>query len=498
MSSFFEALEQGYTPDQVLGYLSKSIPQMGSLIKKAQRSGYPAQQILGFLSKNFDTEDRTGMSTSERYASNRRSDSERTKYGLQLAGAAIATPLAARAAQSALSRAIPSSLQALIPGGSGASPGPSNPTSLGATHPLGTESVPTQGVAPQGTQTQVSSSSQPPISPSIPNQASPIQPEEISNIPELIKKHGFERQIEEVSKNVKDPKGVAAILFNKFPKEMQALQKEAGKPMEDVVAEYMGSQPEAVNQPDVEPTPEAAPTPEIEMKALPGESTAKVQSRLKLNYAEAAELVKQRDSQEKTPEFEPLKIEKGSLAASPQGVGEVKEIRNGKAIIEVDGKKHQVNEDELIQSPIPEKDLGELFEEMQAEIEKQTGQEISRNVEYAAYSPENNELLYKPHSGGFYVYDNIEPEVADELVNLLTLRRSSGNNYIGPWVKGTKSPIGSRMYDLIKKLQAERGGKGNEYRGKYQTIYDALEPAREAKKRLHEERRKKAKKPRPN
>ena len=50
------------------------------------------------------------------------------------------------------------------------------------------------------------------------------------------------------------------------------------------------------------------------------------------------------------------------------------------------------------------------------------------------------------------------------------------------------------MYQLIKKLQSERGGKGNEYKNRYETVYDALEPAKIASKRKHEERKKKAKK----
>lgn len=52
------------------------------------------------------------------------------------------------------------------------------------------------------------------------------------------------------------------------------------------------------------------------------------------------------------------------------------------------------------------------------------------------------------------------------------------------------------MYQLIKKLQSERGGKGNEYKNKFMTIYDALEPAKKALKERYAERKKKAKKPR--
>ncbi len=102
------------------------------------------------------------------------------------------------------------------------------------------------------------------------------------------------------------------------------------------------------------------------------------------------------------------------------------------------------------------------------------------------------------------MYDDISPEDIEALTNLLTQRKSTGDNFIGRWEAGTESPIGAAMYQLIKKLQSERGGKGNEYKNRFETIYDALEPAKEALKKRYEEQKrrereanpKKAKKPR--
>lgn len=464
-SQLLGALSSGFTSKQIMDFLLRKFPQHSDKIKDALKAGFTVEQVIKFLGGGREAVNQISPSTTE-HEQTRDIDIQRgqdvNQMALKGAGAAALAGGAALGApmlQSALQRAAPQLM------GPGSIIGGSNPLKGQNTTPIG--QPPTTPISPQSS---VSLPQQPPslVSPSIPNVPAPVQPEGISNIPELIKKHGFEKQIEAVSKNVKDPKGVAAILFNKFPKEMQKLQKEAGKPMEDVVAEYMQSNVKPLDT--VESEPKAPMTRE--------EALGKFRDNLIAKHST----------------IEPIK--KGETVASPQGIGEIKEIRNGKAIIEVDGKKHQINEDELIQSPIPEKDLGELFEELQGEIEKQTGKQISRNVEYAAYSPENNELLYKPHSGAFYVYENIPPEIADELVNLMTKRRTSGENHIGAWEKGSESPIGSRMYDLIQQLQSIMGGKGKEYRGKYQTIYDALEPAREAKKRLHEERKKKAKKPR--
>ena len=52
------------------------------------------------------------------------------------------------------------------------------------------------------------------------------------------------------------------------------------------------------------------------------------------------------------------------------------------------------------------------------------------------------------------------------------------------------------MSALIKKLQAERGGKGNEYSGKFEKVYDYLEAGKVAarKKYLEGKKKNKAKK----
>lgn len=459
MTAFFEALEQGYSPEQVIGYLSKAIPQMSPMIKKAQKAGYPAQQILGFLSKNFESEERRGMSESEIHAANRRSDAERVKYGLQLGAAAIATPLAARAVQGALARALPSSLTQGV-----GLPGIGNDNLVQSSHlPPQVQQLPTEM---QSTLQQSQNiSSQPPVSSNIPQQTQPIQPQVITNnISEVINKHGLGKHIDELSQNIKDPKAIAAVLYNKFPKEMKAFQKDAGKPMEDAITEYMqgnmnGAASAAQMKPQIEKQVETESTPLVE---------------------------------------EPLiKIERGHNVLSPQGMGEVREVRNGQAIVEIDGKKHKVSEDELIQSPIPEKELADLYEDLISGIEKTTGKQVSRNVDWAGYDPNTNELAYKPHgSDKLYAYEDISPEDVELLTSLLTQRKSTGENFIGAWSAGTESPIGAAMYQLIKKLQAERGGKGSEYKNKYETIYDALEPAKKAAKERHAERKKKAKKPR--
>jgi len=177
------------------------------------------------------------------------------------------------------------------------------------------------------------------------------------------------------------------------------------------------------------------------------------------------------------------KLTKNSTVIAPQGVGEVKEIRNGKAIVEIDGKRHQIDEDELESSPIPEKDLADLYDELIEGIEGETGEDVSRMVQWAGYNPETNTLQFLPHTGKLYKYGNISEEDAALLTDILSTRKTSGSNFIGAWKAGSKSPIGAALSKLIRKLQSERGGKGNEYEETHEPIYSAYEPAIEAKKR---------------
>ena len=124
-------------------------------------------------------------------------------------------------------------------------------------------------------------------------------------------------------------------------------------------------------------------------------------------------------------------------------------------------------------------------------MEKETGEDVSRMVQWAGYNPETNTLQFLPHSGKLYKYGDISPEDAALLTDILSTRKTTGANFIGAWKAGSKSPIGAALSKLIRKLQSERGGKGKEYEETHEPIYSAYEPAIEAKK---EKARKKKKK----
>jgi hypothetical protein len=444
MNPIFQAIDQGYSPEEILRYITRIAPSLVPKVEKAVSNGYALKEILGFLAQTSMKEDNRGLSESEIHGRNTRIASEMGQKGLMAAGALAATPIAASAVRSAFSRALPQSL-------TGGLLGPSNSINPDGAGPSQSASVPTLQTNP-GQSPQLPSSSQPPVNAgNITQQQQITQPEVKSIDPSaLLEKSGLKKHVDELSKRTKDPKKIAALLYNRFPAEMKQFQAEAGKNMEDAIGDYLGENPVSDN-----------------LKA----------------------------TEEKTTTEQQPKIEKSSIVASPNGIGEVKELRNGEALIDISGKLHKAKEEELIQSPLPEKDLADLYNDVISGIEKESGQQVSRNVYWAGYDPNTNELAYLPHDGGLYIYDDISPDDAKELTNLLSQRKSTGQNYIGAWTKGSSSPIGAQMYQLIQRLQKERGGKGSEYANKFMKVYDALELAKSAAKKQYEERKKKAKKP---
>jgi hypothetical protein len=451
VNPILQAIDEGYSAEDVIKYIAKVMPTLVPKVQKAVSNGYSLKEIVGFLAKSSSNQDISGLSTSQIHARNRQVDSKLAQKGLMAAGALAASPIAASAVRSAFSRALP---RQIVQGAIHQNGGVDIPVGLSQSQ---------QPIFPQGQEIQSinqtqkpplqsSSASQPPVNaPNIQQQQQQIQPEvKTINVNELLSKSGLKKHVDELSKRTKDPKQIAALLYNRFPAEMKEFQAKAGKNMEDALQDYLGENPVSDN-----------------LKA----------------------------TEEKTTTEQQPKIEKSSIVASPNGIGQIRSIRNGEALIDIGGKLHKAKEEELIQSPLPEKDLADLYNDVISGIEKESGQQVSRNVYWAGYDPNTNELAYLPHDGGLYIYDDISPNDAKELTNLLSQRKSTGQNYIGAWTKGSSSPIGAQMYQLIQRLQKERGGKGSEYANKFMKVYDALELAKSAAKKQYEERKKKAKKP---
>jgi len=293
----------------------------------------------------------------------------------------------------------------------------------------------------------------------------------------------FHKMAKDMLDTGNDPETIAGAFKKFYPEKVKKYEEATGQPIDGAVQDFASQ-----NMPE-----------KPQEKALPVSSPI---------MEEGLQAVEKTTTPIAEPTTTPIKKEKGSTVALPNGdIGEITHIRQGIATVNANGKEFRRKVEELIEPPMEQKDLAELYKDLVSGIEEKTGEEVSRMVNWAGYDPKTNELAFVPHLGALYVYDNISPEDAAELTSILSTRKSTGENFIGAWKQGSKSPIGAAMYKLIQKLQKERGGKGSEYKGKYEKIYDAFElPKIEAKTKISEkkkllkekedDKKRKAKKPR--
>lgn len=464
MNQIFSALESGFTPDRILKYIKKIDPDLAIKVNTAMQGGHSIEQILSFISKN-------GSKISKAFVPSKQGNiyQEARKSvhpALKNAGAFAGTALAGSAGAYALTRSIPQAAQQLIPevaeaaaGKTPIPPAPSIPqvakSNLPSTPPqfakqagqeliesnrkaeIGRELIASRNVQPQPIQPQAS---QQPPSPS------PIPQQTVAPLP-----HPLQKQVSAMLDAGNDVDSIAGALQSTQPRIVKEYEKATGQPIAEAVQNFASQ-----NMPE-----------KPQEKALPFSSPI---------MEEGLQAIEKTTTPIAEPTTIPIKKEKGSTVALPNGdIGEIVDIRQGIATVNANGKEFRRKVEELIEPPMEQKDLAELYKDLVSGIEEKTGEEVSRMVNWAGYDPKTNELAFVPHLGALYVYDNISPEDAAELTSILSTRKSTGENFIGAWKQGSKSPIGAAMYKLIQKLQKERGGKGSEYKGKYEKIYDAFE-----------------------
>jgi len=468
--NFASYLASGYTPDLILQFVDKVFPNIGKAARNAKKFGKSAEEIVRTLSqlsaKQLAKADKRGDILNfdnplERANAAARDDS---RNPLLQGAKTLGTGLMAAGATAAALKGIPLLVEGLAPKQQSPEVNPSTPYQSTIQPSLQEGGIPAMDQGPTVLPQDLSKIAQGNIpkeiqqSQAIPQQPNPQisapsaqQPPSIDSAA-IIREMGLEPKINNLLAQGKSPEQISQEVVGGFnPKQRKIFT-------------------EKVQKGAIPPT----------FDALIRDYAAKATNR--------ATIAPQSEESRQKPV-------KGDLIALPNGeIGELEHIKEKQALVKSDGRLHKVNADEMIASPLPARDLADLYEELIGGIEKETGEEVSRNVNWAGYDPGTNTLAYLTHLGALYVYDDISPEESNQLTSLLNKRKTTGENFIGAWKQGTQSPIGAAMAALIKKLQAERGGKGSEYSGKFLTIYDALEPAKKAANKKHEEMKKKRKK----
>lgn len=302
----------------------------------------------------------------------------------------------------------------------------------------------------------------------------PISPSDV------IRRTKLDSVIESMGKDKISPEQIGEYISQSYPDHASYVEEQTKEPLVNSIYRYLGKKQKAPKLIDELHNQFNKGYPSGTQSPIPQSQSQNIDQ---VQSPESVEKIQDGHQGKIAKSTEKAKIQNSDVVSLPDGqIGIIEEIKKDHAVVDVNGKKRPVKLEEIEQIPISQKDLADLHEELINGIEKETGQQVSRNVNWAGYEPDTNRLAYLPHDGAFYIYDDISPEDAKELTNLLTKRKTTGENFIGAWEKGTESPIGAAMSALIQRLQRGRGGKGKEYSGKFQTVYSAYEPAVKAAK----------------
>lgn len=440
MTALLSALGAGVSSKKILDYLMRKSPELAPKISTALASGLSAEKILKWFSKdkNFgklksSMENEYPMQQNANplvQAQNIRnqnlgqdSASALQRHLPSIAGgltAAVAAPYATRAAQGVLARALPSSLTGI----GSQSPSGISQAIQNVVNPDISSMVSPSG-SPQEQNQLKSSSFQPPVNPTIAQPEASNLPQVKSNIAtEILNKFpGVEAKINDMLASKNTPEAIAQYFKQFNPNQTKKLEKEAGVSIQEIISEYVAKK-QTEEPAHVEPQGQELDVPE------------------------------------ETGEVEPVKIETGHTVASPQGIGEVKAIRNGKAIIEVDGKKHQVNEDELETEP----------EEVKTSTLEFNPSSVPEELRSAplneVYLPHDRRHVTIKYNAGLkpirYIYfrkDNqpIPTDYINKIVEGVQLPVTSGLNFWGAWDASKSDSRGSANYEELVSNSQEEG-----------------------------------------
>lgn len=422
MGAFLSALGSGISAKKILDYLMRKSPELKPKITSALASGLSAEKILSFFSKDQNFE-KLKSSMQDQY------QTENNANPLVQAENIRSKNLGSDMA-SGLQRQAPQLL------GTAAALG----TSYALSRAIPKILQPAGGISPQTIQGQIQSqtptipqTSQIPI---IQNDATSIaQPtnteklKEILNPKEFLEKNGLLETVEELLKRGNTPEQAAAAL---------GIQRSGNAKID----------------------PELLANIEEYAKKTPIDEKISLET-------------------EKQESKNPI-ISKKEIVASPQGIGEVKEIRNGKALVEIDGKLHKIDVEDL---------EGEAEDVIQTVQDLLKIPEIDKSsiVSLFTYDPDERKMYIQFHTGDTYKYLDVDPEKVLTVANKMGIPVTQGKNIFGAWSPKDKKSLGATLIKEVindpKYKKPNKGEPSNPNYIKLETLYDYWENLRKKPKR---------------
>jgi len=508
------AFAQGFTADQVIQYLVRHSPQYARQIASATGVGYTPKQILQYITKNNPKERAAATEYEEIRNKDQQNRTNANKAVIGGALAATAVPIAASAGSAALSRALPQTMRNQAPqianamGSDGLNPN--------------TSSAPTAPIMPQASSNQIPSQ-QPPIDLGNANIQQPVdieQPKQNSSIVDKLysgfekgRDKGFDFESDAFLKVAKRMKSTGEIRskedFEKFFNLFDA-KKNEGKDLPTALKEASIEFDTQKLSPTEQPKEDddklgfkgafdtlkgdtisnklyegilkslqegkdtfAGVKEPLLQAAKPAFDAGQIKSvddlkRFQEFYAKTTSNKSQEQPSMEPPsaqldeakEIERPKIEKNSVVSSPDGVGEVREIRGDKALVEIDGKLKKVNVGDLEPPLYTDDDIADAYDRLMAIIPEK---ERSGFISWAGYDENTNELGFIPRGGKYEVITDISPEEAKMIKEGTGTARTNGEVREGLWVAGGETRggvISQIIHDRRRKKEAEEKKQG--------------------------------------
>lgn len=182
---------------------------------------------------------------------------------------------------------------------------------------------------------------------------------------------------------------------------------------------------------------------------------------------------------------EPKKIEKSSIVASPQGIGEVKEIRNGKALVDIDGTLHKVDEDKLEGEPVDLEPAVRYIMDNIPEKLKSTAFESSIHLRIPRFE---DIMLVKFYDGKWAWYLDVPENLYSDIATGVYEPKTAGKTGIAEYKPGVIDSRGAGFQsEIVQNPKYGKNEKGKTW-GYALTKYNALEQIQESLKNISKER----------
>lgn len=479
-----KALTSGFTATQIIDFILKKFPTHSKKINEAKKLGFNAEQILSFLSGGKRNE--SSQEGKTEYEQTREKDirkRENIEKGALAAATLAGTSALAPAAISATAN-LPPMIQSLLT---------PNPKTRQQTTPQQPPVVPNNIQQTQQNITQPIQNIQPEIN--------------LVQAEEYLKKNGLLDSVKDFLSRGNPPEVVAAALGMKrsgraevdpeLLKNIEAYaQKETKQTQEQASLESKGEKLDVTKE-------------TIEINKVPdlGKMASGITDNFYSGVFDSLKQGKDTFSGVKEPliqKAKPLfdkglikspedlkkfangelkdqqKIEKNATVAIPQGVGEVKGISNGQALVEVDGKVHKVPEEELETEP---EDVIKTVQELLKipEVDR------SSIVSLFTYDPDDKEMYIQFHNGETYKYFDVDSEKVFKVANKMGIPVTQGKNIFGAWSPEDKKSLGATLIKEIindpKYKKPKKGEKENPNYRQLETLYDYWEKLRKKSKR---------------